>query len=94
MATPTQIEIPMTLHLSQDAGASLAERATAAGKDLPEYVAALVESIVESPRTLADISGQVYERFVTSGITDEALSEELERSKHEMRAERRTRHAS
>ena len=94
MASPTQIEIPVTLHLSQDAGARLAERAAAAGKDMPEYVAALVESIIESPRTLADISGQVYERFVTSGTTDEALSEELERSKHEMRAERRAQHAS
>lgn len=94
MASPAQIEIPLTLHVSQDAGTKLAERAAAAGTDMPQYVAALVESIIERPRTLADISGQVYERFITSGTTDEALSDELEQSKHEMRAERRARHAS
>jgi hypothetical protein len=94
MAMPTQIEIPLTLHLSPDAGARLADRAAAAGQDVPQYVATLVESIVESPRTLAEISGQVHERFLASGTSDEELAEELERAKHEMRADRPARNAS
>jgi hypothetical protein len=93
MATHAQIEIPLTLHLSPDAGARLADRAAAAGQDVPQYVTALVESMVESPRTLAEISGPVQERFVASGTSDEELSAELERAKDEMRAERRARHA-
>jgi hypothetical protein len=94
MASPAQIEIPLTLHISQDAGANLAKRAAAAGTDIPQYVAALVESIIERPRTLAEISGPVYERFIAGGTSDDELSEELERAKHEMHAERRARHAS
>ena len=37
------------------------------------------------------MSGSTYKRFKDSGTTDEALSEELEQAKHEMRAERRAR---
>jgi hypothetical protein len=93
MDTPTHVEIPVTLHLSEHAGIRLAARAEAAGKGMPEYVAALVESIVEYPRTLAEISGQSYDRFVSSGTTDQELAEELDRAKHEMRDERHSRHA-
>lgn len=82
-------EVPVTLRLSKDAEARLAERAGAAGVPLAAYIAALVESLVESPRTLAEISGPAYQRFIESGTTDEQLSEELEQAKHEMRAERR-----
>jgi hypothetical protein len=87
-------EIPVTLHLSKDAEAKLTERAAATGKPLAEYISTLVESVVETPRTLAEISGPVYQRFLDSGITDEQLSEELEKAKHDMRAERRGRQAS
>lgn len=87
-------EIPVTLLLTKDAKARLAGRAAASGVSLPEYVAALVESFVESPRTLAEISGPVYQRFLDSGTTDEQLSEELEQAKHALRAERRGRQAS
>jgi hypothetical protein len=81
-------EIPVTLHLSKDAEAKLTERAAAAGKPLGEYISTIVESVVEAPRTLAEISGPVYQRFLDSGTTDEELSEELEKAKHEMRAVR------
>jgi hypothetical protein len=87
-------EIPLTLRLSKDAEAKLTERAAAAGQSLPEYLATVVESLVETPRTLAEISGPVYQRFLDSGITEEQLSEELEQAKHAMRAERRGRQAS
>jgi hypothetical protein len=87
-------EISLTLRLSKDAETKLAERAAATGKPLAEYISTLVESVVETPRTLAEISGPVYQRFLDSGTTDEELSEELERAKHEMRAERLGRQAS
>ena len=93
MATPAQIEIPVTLRISPDAEAKLAQRAAATGQDLSHYIATLVESVVETPRTIAEISGPVYQRFLASGVSDEELSEELERAKHEMRAERRARQA-
>ena len=91
MPAPAVFEIPVTLHLSRNAGAALATRAARTGKPLAEYIAALVESAVESPRTLAQISGPVYQRFLDSGTTDEELSEELEAAKHAMRAERHAR---
>jgi hypothetical protein len=87
-------EIPVTLRLSKDVERKLNQRAAATGKPLGEYISRLVESVVEAPRTLAEISGPVYQRFLDSGTTDEELSEELEKAKHEMRAERRGRQAS
>jgi hypothetical protein len=94
MPQQARSEIPVTLRLSKDAEAKLAERAAATGMPLAEYLAKLVESLVETPRTLAEISGPVYQRFLESETTDEQLSEELEKAKHEMRAERRGRRAS
>jgi hypothetical protein len=94
MTTSTHIAIPVTLHLSQVAGARLAQRAAAAGKEMPDYVSALIESIVETPQTLAKISGPIHDRFLASGANDDELSIELEQAKHDMRAERRTRNAS
>jgi hypothetical protein len=87
-------EIPVTLRLSKDAETKLVERAAATGKPLAEYISTLVESVVQTPRTLAEISGPVYQRFLDSGTTDEQLSEELEKAKHDMRADRRGRQAS
>ena len=94
MPPPSRSEIPVTLRLSKDAQAKLAERAAAQGVPLADYLARLVESLVETPRTLAQISGPVYQRFLDSGTSDEQLSEELERAKHDLRADRRGRRAS
>jgi len=94
MAQQVLSEIPVTLRLSKDVEAKLAKHAANAGKPIAEYIATLVESVVDTPRTLAEISGPVYQRFLDSGTTDEQLSEELEQAKHEMRAERRGRRAS
>jgi len=44
--------------------------------------------------SLEELSGPVFKRFLESGTSDEQLSEELERGKHELRAERRARRAS
>jgi len=87
-------EIPVVLRLSKDAEAKLSERADASGQPLADYISTLVESVVGTPRTLAEISGPVHHRFLASGTTDEELSGELEKAKHDMRAERRGRQAS
>jgi hypothetical protein len=94
MARQALSEIPVTLRLSKVAQAKLAQRAAASGTPLSEYISTLVESVVETPRTLAEISGPVYERFLASGTSDEQLSEELEEAKHALRTERRGRRAS
>lgn len=94
MAPHALSEIRVTLRLSKDAESKLAERAAATGLPLAEYISTLVESVVETPRTLADITGPVYQRYLDSGTSDEQLSEELEQAKHELRAERRGRQMS
>jgi hypothetical protein len=94
MGKPELLEIPLTLHLSKDAGTKLEERASAAGKPLAAYIETLLETFIEAPRSWEEISGPVYQRFLESGTSDEALSEELEKAKHEMRAERHSRQAS
>jgi hypothetical protein len=94
MPPPARSEIAVTLRLSKHAEAKLAERAAAQGIPLADYLASLVESLVETPRTLAEISGPVHQRFLDSGTSDEQLSEELEQAKHETRADRRGRRAS
>jgi hypothetical protein len=94
MGMPAQTNLPVTLHLSKDARAKLSERATATGQELAHYIEALVECVAGSHRTIEEISGPVYQRFLESGTTDEELSEELELAKHEMRAERQARQAS
>jgi hypothetical protein len=92
MATSVQtVEIPLTLRVSRQAQETLAERAAASGTDMAEYVSALVETTARTPLSLRGISGPVYQRFLESGVTDDELSEELERAKHELRAERRAR---
>ena len=88
------IEVPLTLRLSPQARDAIAKRAAAAGADESEYVSQLVEQIARKPFSLEEISGTAYQRFLESGVSDEQLSEELERGKHELRTERRNRRAS
>jgi hypothetical protein len=76
--------------LSPEAEAALKVRAAAVGQDVATYTAKVLESVVR-PRTLEELSGQVHQRFIESGTTEEELGEELEKAKHEMRAERRAR---
>jgi hypothetical protein len=94
MAQMEMLDVPLTLHLSKDAKTRLDERAAATGTPLPEFISTLIESLVGTPRSIEEISGPVYQRFLESGTTDEELSEELEKAKHEMRAERHSRQAS
>lgn len=84
----------LTISLPPEAEAKLKVRATAAGEDLPSYVSKLVTHFTEPPTPLEELSGPIYKKFLESGMTDDELAEELERAKHEMRAERRARRSS
>ena len=80
----------ITIPLSAEVEASLKSRSAAAGQDVATYAAQVLESIAR-PRSLEELSGPVQRRFKESGISEEELGEELERAKHQMRAERRAR---
>jgi hypothetical protein len=80
----------ITIPVSAKVKAGLERRAAAAGQDVSAYAAKVLESIVR-PRSLKDLSGPVHQRFKESGTTEDQLGEELEKAKHQMRAERRSR---
>ena len=94
MSATDTVEIPLTLRVSKETQEKLLERAAASGTDLAEHISAVVEQTARAPIALDQIGGPVYQRFLASGATDEQLSDELERAKHEMRADRRSRRAS
>ena len=81
----------LAIPLTPETEAKLKARAMASGQDLPAYVARLVSHFVEPPTPLEELSGPIYQRFLESGMSDDELGDLLERAKHEMRAERRTR---
>jgi hypothetical protein len=80
----------VTIRLEQPVEQRLAEKARDAGLDVETYVANVVEAHAAKP-TLKELSGELYQQFVASGMTDDELGEFLEQAKHEMRAERRRR---
>lgn len=80
----------ITIKLDQPVENRIAEKAGDAGLDLETYIAHVVKAHAAKP-TLKELSGEVYQQFVASGMTDEELGEFLELAKHEMRADRRRR---
>jgi hypothetical protein len=66
----------------------LAAKARAAGVDVPTYAARLLERDAVRP-TLLELSGEVFEHFKRTGMTDDELAETLEREKHEAREAKR-----
>jgi hypothetical protein len=94
MAVPSQDLSTLTLRLRRDATDKLAQRAAAAGVDITQFVSTLVEHFADAPTPLEILSGDIQKRFAESGMTEDELAEELNRAKHEMRAERHARNAS
>jgi hypothetical protein len=84
----------LTISLPPAAEKRLQEQARAAGLDTSTYAARLLEQSLLPDNWLEKLSGDSYRRFLESGMTDDELGEELERAKHEMRAERRARSQS
>jgi len=83
----------ITIPISAEVKAGLELRAAAAGQDVETYAGKVLERIAH-PRSLEELSGPVHRRFLKSGTTEEQLGEELEKAKHEMRAQRRARHSA
>ena len=79
----------LTISVPPESEAKLKARAAAAGQDVADFVSQMVRHFVEPPTPLEKLSGPIYQKFLESGMSDEDLSEELERAKHEMRAQRR-----
>lgn len=78
----------LLISISPEAEAKLRDRA-AAGGELPETVAArLVEEGVRTP-SLEEVLAPVWAEFDASGMTDDELTDLLEKARHEMRAQRR-----
>jgi hypothetical protein len=93
-ASGETIELPLTLRLSKKTQEQLIERASASGTDLSRYVSIIVEQSTSEPMPLEEISGPIYQRFLESGMSDDQLSDLLEKEKHEARAEKRARRAT
>ena len=81
----------VTVSLRPDTEKRLQEQARAAGLDTSTYAARLLEQSLLPDNWLEELSGEVGRRFAASGISEEQLEEDLEKAKHEMRAERRRR---
>jgi hypothetical protein len=78
-----------SMTISGDAEHLLRELAGKAGIP-PELLATrLVERSLLQSQSLAAISGQIGEAFRASGMTEDELTDLLEREKHAARAERR-----
>lgn len=84
----------LTISLPPEFEARLKERAAASGQDVSTFVSKLLQHFADRPTPLEELSGPIQQRFRESGMTEDELAEELERAKHEMRAERHSRGAS
>ena len=69
-------------------------KAAAVGVDVSSYAASLLEKMAQAPLSLEEISGEIAKDFARSGMTEDELSDFLEKEKHEMRAEKRARRNS
>ncbi len=78
----------LSIPVAPETEAKLRERATANGQDVASYAARLLNDAVQSA-SLDEILAPVRRAFEESGMTDDELSDLLEREKHAMRAERR-----
>jgi hypothetical protein len=78
----------LAVAISPVAQRRLADKAKAAGVDLPTFISRLLEAEAQRP-TMVELSGQVFETFKAMNMTDEELGKRLEEEKHAARAARR-----
>ena len=84
----------INISIPDEVALKLEKRAKESGQALPAFVSHLVEQFTAPPTPIEQLSGEIGRRFRDSGITEDELAEDLERAKHEIRAERRARNAS
>ena len=83
----------LTLNLDDEDQRRLAEKAKSAGIDVQTYVECIVRAAASRAPT-DQVLQPVRDAFRESGMTEDELGELLEKAKHEMRAERKSRRAS
>ncbi len=81
----------MTLHLSisGETERSLRRHADLLGLPVETVASRLLERFVLRIPDLLEMSGPIYDAFKASGMSEDELSDLLEREKHALRAERR-----
>lgn len=75
----------LTISLNSDSETKLRQRAAASGEDMASYISQLLKSFTEPPTPIEELSGPTYQAFLSTGMTDDQLADELERAKHDMR---------
>lgn len=83
----------VTISIPDEVASKLERRAKVSGQPLSAFVSDLVSHFAAPPTPIEELSGEIGRRFRESGITEDELAEDLERAKHEMRADRRARNA-
>lgn len=83
----------LRIDISPETEAKLRERAVADSQPLEQVATRLIEEAIRRP-TLDEVLAPIRAEFDASGMTDDQLSEMLEKAKHELRAQRRARLAS
>jgi hypothetical protein len=75
----------MTIKISEPTEARLRRQANAAGKPVEEFVRDVLEVQAAPEKLLREISGQVHDQFLKSGMSEEELAERLEQEDHRAR---------
>jgi len=75
----------ITIRIPDSTNAKLQRLAKAAGKPVEQLVGDVLAAQTSGRRVLHEISGDVHERFIASGMSDEELAERLEREDHDGR---------
>jgi hypothetical protein len=75
----------ITIHLPEPTDTRLRRQAQAAGKPVEQLVSEVLEAQTSPAKSLLDIAGPIYQRFLASGMSEEELSERLEREDHAVR---------
>ncbi len=83
----------LSIPITPDTEAKLRAQAAVVGVDVETFAARTLERVASRP-PLDELLAPLRAEFDASGMTDEQLADLLEQAKHEMRAERRARHAS
>lgn len=81
----------LAIPLSAEAEARLKDRARLLGLDPAACAERLLEEKLKEPESVVQISGELHERFLDSGMSEQQLADRLEQEKHAARAARHRR---
>ena len=77
----------LDVRLSSEAEKRLRERAAAAGLDVRSCATRILEDVLAKP-SLDEVLGPIRQRFAASGISEDELSDDLDREQQAMRQAR------